>query len=154
MGQGGQQWRWGGVLLGVGLGGFFDGVVLHQVLQWHHVISETVVPDTLQNLKLNTLADGLFHVGTYVLTLLGLALLWAGLRGTHVAWSTAAFVGTLLFGFGLFNVVEGTVNHQLLGIHHVRPGPYRLAYDLGFLVWGAAMMVGGWRLMRRGAASV
>ncbi|TIP73091.1 MAG: DUF2243 domain-containing protein, partial [Mesorhizobium sp.] len=26
-----------GILLGLGLGGFFDGIVLHQLLQWHHM---------------------------------------------------------------------------------------------------------------------
>jgi uncharacterized membrane protein len=35
--------RWGvgagSVLLGLGLGGFFDGIVLHQILQWHHMLS-------------------------------------------------------------------------------------------------------------------
>lgn len=25
-----------GILFGLGLGGFFDGIVLHQILQWHH----------------------------------------------------------------------------------------------------------------------
>ena len=29
----------GGLLLGVGLGGFVDGIVFHQVLQWHHVLT-------------------------------------------------------------------------------------------------------------------
>ena len=149
-----RQWMRGGILLGLGLGGFFDGIVLHQVLQWHHLLSEPVVPDSLQNLKVNTLADGLFHLATYLFTLLGLALLWSNLRGTHAEWSTRAFIGTLLFGFGLFNVVEGLINHQLLGIHHVRPGPYELAYDLGFLVWGAAMLLGGWRMMRDAARDV
>ncbi len=28
-------------ILGVGLGGFVDGIVLHQVLQWHHMLSST-----------------------------------------------------------------------------------------------------------------
>jgi uncharacterized membrane protein len=28
-----------GVVLGVALGGFFDGVMLHQVLRWHHLLS-------------------------------------------------------------------------------------------------------------------
>lgn len=144
-----RRWRRGGVLLGLGLGGFFDGIVLHQILQWHHLISATHPPDTLENLRLNTLADGLFHASTWVFTLLGALLLWSGLRGQHVTWRTSVFLGTLLFGWGLFNVVEGLINHQLLGIHHVRPGPHQLAYDLGFLAWGAGMLLlGGW-LMRR-----
>lgn len=136
------------MLLGLGLGGFFDGVVLHQILQWHHLVSEEYRPDTVQNLKINTLADGLFHAATYVFTALGLALLWSGTRGQHAPRRTSAFVGTLLFGWGLFNVVEGLINHQLLGIHHVRPGPNQLAYDVGFLVWGAAMLAVGAGLMR------
>lgn len=28
-------------LLGVGLGGFVDGILLHQVLQWHHLLTDT-----------------------------------------------------------------------------------------------------------------
>ncbi|MEO6001904.1 MAG: DUF2243 domain-containing protein [Opitutus sp.] len=29
------------IVLGVGLGGFIDGIVLHQVLGWHHLICTT-----------------------------------------------------------------------------------------------------------------
>ena len=28
-----------GGLFGLGLGGFFDDIVMHQVLQWHHMLS-------------------------------------------------------------------------------------------------------------------
>src|SRR5215203_241764 len=56
------------ILLGVGLGGFFDGIVLHQILQWHHLVSTPAPPDTLANLELNTLFDGLFHGATWVVT--------------------------------------------------------------------------------------
>ena len=28
-----------GSVLGMALGGFFDGILLHQVLQWHHFLS-------------------------------------------------------------------------------------------------------------------
>jgi uncharacterized membrane protein len=28
-----------GILLGIGLGGFVDGIVLHQILQWHHMLT-------------------------------------------------------------------------------------------------------------------
>ena len=143
-----RRWVRGGVLLGLGLGGFFDGIVLHQILQWHHMVSSQVVPYTLRNLRINTLGDGLFHALTYVFTLTGVFLLWSGTRASRVTWDTARFVGTLLLGWGLFNLVEGTLIHQVLGLHHVRPGPNQLAYDLGFLAWGAAMVVLGWRLLQ------
>jgi len=30
-----------GIFLGVGFGGFVDGIVLHQILQWHHMFTST-----------------------------------------------------------------------------------------------------------------
>jgi uncharacterized membrane protein len=138
----------GGVLLGLGLGGFFDGIVLHQILQWHHLVSEVYRPTTLEHLKLNTLADGLFHALTWVFTALGVVLLWRDAGAAPVTRQPRTLVGALLLGWGLFNVVEGAVNHQLLGIHHVRPGPQQGLYDAGFLLWGALMLLGAAALLR------
>ncbi|TIN47498.1 MAG: DUF2243 domain-containing protein, partial [Mesorhizobium sp.] len=36
--------RVGWLLLGFALGGFFDGIVLHQILQWHHLLSGLADP--------------------------------------------------------------------------------------------------------------
>jgi uncharacterized membrane protein len=135
-----------GALLGVGLGGFVDGIVLHQILQWHHLVSEPYPPETLDNLKLNTLLDGLFHAFTWVMTAVGLALLWRASRRPGVLWSTKALVGSLAIGWGLFNLVEGIVDHHVLEIHHVRPGPNQLAWDVAFLAFGAVLVVVGWAL--------
>lgn len=143
-----------GIWLGLGMGGFFDGIVLHQILQWHHLLTSAgYPPTTVRNLQINTLADGLFHASTYVFVAIGLTLLWRAARRTHVRWSPTLLTGTLLMGFGLFNLVEGIVDHHILGIHHVNetaPPEQWLAWDIGFLVWGAAMLVGGWLLWRRG----
>jgi uncharacterized membrane protein len=141
-----------GTLLGLGLGGFFDGIVLHQLLQWHHMLSNTDhwPTTTVAGLEANTLADGFFHAGVYVATLAGLALLWRDGRLTHAPWSTRGFVGAMLVGWSLFNVVEGIINHHILAIHHVRHGENHLAWDLGFLAWGAAMLLAGWFLIRQG----
>jgi uncharacterized membrane protein len=139
------------VLLGVGLGGFVDGILLHQVLQWHHLL--TADPDhaatTVPGLQANTLADGLFHVGTWVAVVAGLAwLLVAWRRGTAAPRPRSA-MGLLLLGWGLFNLIEGAVNHHLLGVHHVRDdlgGP--LAWDLGFLAFGLLLVLVGGLLAR------
>jgi uncharacterized membrane protein len=48
------------------LGGFFDGVVLHQILQWHHMLGSMYPADSAAALQLNTFWDGLFHASTYV----------------------------------------------------------------------------------------
>jgi uncharacterized membrane protein len=134
-----------GLLLGVGLGGLFDGVVLHQVLQWHHLLSSAgcCPATTLRGLERNTLADGLFHVATLVFLLAGMVMLWARIRRGDLPWSGRRLVGLGLQGWGLFNLVEGLVDHQILGIHHVRPGPDRFAYDMAFLVFGAALVLAG-----------
>ena len=51
-----------------GLGGFFDGIVLHQLLQWHHMLTSFCYPaDNVRNLEINTLWDGISHSSTYFL---------------------------------------------------------------------------------------
>jgi uncharacterized membrane protein len=134
------------VVLGVGLGGFVDGIVLHQILQWHHMLtSEGSYPQsTVAGLETNTLWDGIFHALTWVAVVLGIWLLWrqAGRRGR--ALGGKALVGGMLIGWGIFNVVEGLVSHHLLTIHHVREGvDGEWAYDVGFLAFGVALIVCG-----------
>jgi uncharacterized membrane protein len=145
-----------GIWFGLGLGGFFDGIVLHQILQWHHMLTSAgFPPDDVHNLKVNTLWDGLFHASTYVFVAIGLAVLWRAAHRPHRWWSGKMLAGSMLMGFGLFNVVEGLVDHQILGIHHVNetvPRDQWLYWDIGFLLWGAAMLVGGWALLRAGKA--
>lgn len=143
-----------GILLGMGLRGFFDGIVLHQILQWHHLLTSAgYPPESVENLKVNTLWDGLFHASTYVLTVLGLWILWRYSRTNHIRWSGKLLLGTFLMGFGIFNLAEGIIDHQILGIHHVNETVSReqwIYWDIAFLVWGAAMLIGGWLLLRAG----
>ncbi|MDB5414927.1 MAG: hypothetical protein JWR10_3262 [Rubritepida sp.] len=145
-----------GILFGLGLGGFFDGIVLHQVLQWHHMLTSAgYPPNSLHNLEINTFWDGVFHASTYIFVVLGLIVLWRTAHRRHMRWSGKLLAGTVLMGFGIFNLVEGIVDHHLLGIHHVNETvsrQYWIWWDLGFLIWGAAMLVGGWFLLRSGRA--
>lgn len=142
-----------GILLGIGLGGFFDGIVLHQVLQWHHMLTSAgYPPDSVENLQVNVFWDGIFHMSTYVFTALGLFVLWRRSRRAHLRWPAKILVATILVGFGLFNLVEGLVDHQVLGLHHVNetvPREQWIYWDIGFLIWGAAMLISGWLLLRR-----
>jgi uncharacterized membrane protein len=140
------------MLLGIGLGGFFDGIVFHQLLQWHHMLTATGEHPmtTVQGLEVNTTWDGIFHSATWIATLVGLALLWNAERRYDVRWSLV-LAGALLMGWGGFNLVEGIIDHQILGIHHVRDdlgGP--LGWDIAFLVWGLLFLVGGWALVKIG----
>lgn len=142
-----------GLLLGAGLGGFIDGIVLHQLLQWHHLLShvEGTPTDTIAGLRVNTMADGIFHAGTWVLVLVAIILGIAEWRRGRSAPGWRYTSGLVLAGWGVFNLVEGLVDHQLLGIHHVRDdlgGP--VSWDIGFLVFGALLVGVGLLLHRAG----
>jgi uncharacterized membrane protein len=141
-----------GILLGVGLGGFFDGIVLHQLLQWHHMVSAWHPPTSLANLQLNTLWDGIFHVAAYLLMVVGVFLLWRSFRKNAGRWFTRTLVACLLIGWGIFKGLEGLIDHQFLGVHHVRDdltGAAQLAWDIGFLISGIGLVLTGWLLLQQ-----
>jgi uncharacterized membrane protein len=142
-----------GILLGLGLGGFVDGIVAHQILQWHHMLTDygphASFPDTtVRSLEENTLWDGLFHASTWVFVVVGLFVLWRALAAGH-RWTWRSLAGLLLMGWGIFNLVEGIVDHHILTIHHVRDDVADpLWWDLGFLALGAVLVALGWALRR------
>ena len=93
-------------------------------------------------------------LGQYVFTALGLIILWRASRRSHERWSWKLLPATMLIGFGAFNLVEGLIDHQLLGIHHVNetvPREQWIYWDISFLIWGAAMLLGGWLLCKNRA---
>ena len=125
--------------------------MLHQILQWHHMVSSEAPTDTVAGLELNTLADGFFHLATWVFVAAGMALTVRAWQRGELAPPWRAHLGLLLAGWGAFNLVEGLIDHQLLGIHHVRDdlgGP--LGWDLAFLALGALQRAGGLALARSG----
>jgi len=145
-----------GFVMGLGLGGFVDGIVLHQVLQWHHLLTGDRGGEpmtTVAGLEANTLADGVFHLATWGLVAAGILMAvraWQR-RAPAPAWRTQ--IGMTLAGWGTFNLVEGLVDHQLLGLHHVRDdlgGP--LGWDLAFLASGVVLLAAGLALARRAPA--
>ncbi|HEY9807022.1 MAG TPA: DUF2243 domain-containing protein, partial [Candidatus Obscuribacterales bacterium] len=75
---------------------------------------------------------------------------WRALERGNLAWSSKAFGGALLMGAGIFDVVEGIIDHQILGIHHVKSGPNEFAWDMGFLALGAGLAIAGWLLLQAG----
>lgn len=106
-------WLAGG-LLGFASGGFFDGILPHQILQWHHLLSTI----DLDNSRMQVMADGLFHALMYVVALAGLWQLWRIARDARVP--TAPLVAAMLVGFGAWHLVDAVMSHWLLGIHRVR----------------------------------
>lgn len=141
------------LLMGIGLGGFVDGIVLHQLLQWHHMLTDEgdFPADTVPGLEDNTFADGLFHLVTWVFVVVGTLVAIRAWQRRELAPPWRGHFGWLLVGWGVFNIVEGLLAHQILGIHHVRDdlgGP--LSWDIGFLVSGALLIAAGWALGKSG----
>ena len=141
-------------LMGIGLGGFIDGIVLHQILQWHHMLTGQHGGEsakTVAGLEANTLADGLFHLGTWIVVAIAMTMTVSAWRAGALAPPWRAHAGLVLAGWGAFNLVEGLVDHVILGVHHVRDdlgGP--VGWDLGFLAFGLALVVAGAALVRAG----
>jgi uncharacterized membrane protein len=95
-----------GTITGIGMGGFVDGILFHQILQTHNMLSAKIPPTSLVNVETTMVWDGLFHALTWVMTAIGIAMLWHAGKRPDVAWSGRTFLGPMVFGWGLFNVVE------------------------------------------------
>jgi uncharacterized membrane protein len=135
-------------LLGVGLGGFADGILFHQILQLHGMLSAVLPRTSLVDAEINMFWDGLFHAFTWLATLGGVALLWRAVGRPGVPHSTRLLLGGMLLGWGLFNVVEGVIDHGILGLHHVVENGNHGLWDGAFLAFGALLIALGASLAR------
>jgi uncharacterized membrane protein len=140
---------WAGYLLGFGLGGFFDGILLHQILQWHHLLSLVTRPP-FQDIRIQILADGLFHLLMYVIAFIGLWKLWKARHQFGAAGGDRLLLANAATGFGAWHILDGVLSHWLLGIHRVRLDSGNLLFWdlLWFVVFGVAFVVLGWWLRR------
>lgn len=137
-----------GIAIGIGMGGFIDGIVFHQILQIHNMLSGRIPTDTLVGAKINMVWDGLFHVVVWSATAIGIVLLWKAIKRPNIVLSGRALFGSTLLGFGLFNAVEGLVDHHILNLHHVYERAGQSIWDYVFLASGVALMLAGWSMIR------
>ncbi|MCU0551422.1 MAG: DUF2243 domain-containing protein [Leptolyngbya sp. Prado105] len=144
-----KQFMLASILLGMGFAGFFDGIVLHQILQWHHMLSSVRPMLNMSDVKIHSVADGLFHLADYGFTIAGVTLLWQSHLKDELPKSSQPFIGLILFGAGLFNLLEGLIDHEILGIHHVHSGTHYLLWDIGFLMVGIGLMALGLKFVDR-----
>ncbi|MFT2011016.1 DUF2243 domain-containing protein [Pontibacter sp. 13R65] len=138
-------------LIGIGMGGFVDGIVLHQILQWHQMLTAKIPPTTVLNKEVNMFWDGIFHAFTWLTTAAGILLLWRQFYNRQIVLSNRIFGGSLLFGWGLFNVAEGIIDHHVLKLHNVREiSTNPSAWNYGFLILSVLLLLGGWLLIQNG----
>lgn len=137
-------------VLGIGMGGFVDGIVLHQILQWHEMLSSKIPPNNLVAKSVNMFWDGIFHAFCLLVVLAGVVMLWKvgrrpdADRGGHLLW------GGLLAGWGVFNILEGIMDHHLLKLHNVRETTDHVAaWNFGFLGFSVLLLGVGWGLISK-----
>ncbi|MBT2694089.1 DUF2243 domain-containing protein [Bacillus sp. ISL-55] len=131
-----------GLILGLGLLGAVDGIVFHQLLQWHHMVLS-------DNIQLEIFTDGLFTALFSALLLWGGVKIFQDARKNRLGSSWRIFLGGIFIGGGAFNLVEGIVDHHILQVHRVKPlAENPLMYDLAFLAMGALLVIIGFMIKR------
>jgi uncharacterized membrane protein len=138
-----------GMVLGIGLGGFVDGIVLHQLLQWHEMLSAKIPATDYIGKSVNMFWDGIFHFFCLLVVLIGIVMLWRALASARALKSGRLLAGRMLCGWSVFNLVEGTIDHQFLELHNVME--YAVDHDLGnysFLGASVLMLICGMWLSR------
>jgi uncharacterized membrane protein len=137
--------------IGIGIGGFIDGTFLHQILQWHEMLSNKIPPLTLLNKSVNMFWDGVFHAFCLVVTLVGIFMLFKLFFRKDVLITYSTFIGGLLLGWAVFNIVEGIIDHQLLKLHNVREvTPNIEIWNMGFLGFSVLMALVGYLMIAKG----
>src|SRR4051795_7041623 len=101
---------WAGVLIGVGVAGFVDETVFHQLLHWHHFYDRSTPAAGL-------VSDGLFHAFGWFAVVIGLVLVADTAR--RAALSGRGLTGGILLGAGVFQLYDGTVQHKLMRLHQI-----------------------------------
>jgi len=137
-----------GVLMGIGMGGFIDGILFHQIFQLHSMLSAKLPQTTVVNIEISMAWDGLFHAFTWLTTAVSIIMLWNAVKRPEVPWSGKALIGAQLAGWGIFNLVEGIIDHHVLQIHHVVERLGLSVYDYMFLASGVLFISIGLFLIR------
>ncbi|GAC1393179.1 MAG: DUF2243 domain-containing protein [Ktedonobacteraceae bacterium] len=149
-----------GILIGIGVAGFVDETLFHQLLQWHAFYWATDEHGRI-------LSDGLFHLFSTLLLLWGLLRVWQG-RARWREVSGPLIVAGILMGAGGFNFYDGIIQHAILHLHLVNEHvctvgavygnnslatcpqdiPYEIVWDvIGFIVLAIGFLL--WRRTRR-----
>jgi uncharacterized membrane protein len=147
------RFTWSGYLLGFALSGFFDGILLHQILQWHHLLTG-LEGEAFRDLRVQVLADGLFHVLMYAIAVAGLGMLWRSRADLTQPFAGRHLLACALIGFGAWHVLDGVLFHWMLALHRIRTAPPSpLFWDLlWFFIFGVAVIFAG-LVLRRGSGA-
>lgn len=142
-------------VFGFGFSGLIDVLVLHLILQWHHLVSGIYSMNTLSGLRMNILADGVFSIGMLIIMGIGAGLLWRSERQTDAPLAVRPLAGAAIIGLGVFDVYDAVVDHAVLGLHQpIGSGGQPLSlggrYNAHWLVVSLLFIVAGYYVYRTG----
>lgn len=120
---------WTGILFGLGLVGFIDEAVFHQLLHWHHFYDKSTT-------DIGLVSDGVFHAFSWFATIASSFLL-ADLHRKQAYWFKRWLAGVFLGG-GAFQLYDGTIQHKLMGLHQIRYVENVYVYDI---IWNFIAIV-------------
>lgn len=144
-----------GMFLGLGLGGVLHEIVFNQLLQWHHIKNAGFPAGTVENFRFNLLLDDAYHGMIYIIVGISLAIFWRNTHWAALRLHGIVIIGAILIGIGAFNLIEGIVVQQILGLHHfseTTPQDPFVYWDIGFLIWVVTMVLSGQLLCKASAA--
>lgn len=130
------------------MGGFVDGILFHQILQLHGMLTAKFPKTSIANVELNMFWDGMFHAVTWTMTAIGIALLFKAGKRADVPWLGKILAGGLFLGWGLFNLIEGIIDHHILNLQHVYEAMGQSKFDYLFLLSGVVFIIGGLMAIR------
>lgn len=136
------------VIIGIGIGGFIDGIFLHQILQWHGISTNILPADTVIGKSVNMFWDDIFHLLTLIAFIIGTTSLIRLLKKKNINPSTKLAVGGCFAGWGIFNLVEGIIHHHILKFHNVKEfSANPELWNYGFLASGVVFIIIGFSLI-------
>ena len=141
--------KWAGLLLGMSMGGVFDGIVLHQILQWHHLLN-AVEGQPWPDLRMQLVVDGAFHALMYAVLAAGPVLVCKARQDLALGKADRCLFASMLVGFGLWNALDGIIFHWVMALPHIKMDAVRpFLWDLAwFVALGVLPLAIGYRLRR------
>ena len=136
-----------GVLIGVGAMALIDEIIFHQLLQWHHFFD-------FNTMQFGIFSDGLLNAFALFAIVAGI-FLFAHVTKLY-SYSRLRWWGGISIGLGSFQLVDGTINHKVFGIHQIRYGVDILQYDIAWNASAILLLVIGivmWLKTRKNTAS-
>ncbi len=135
-----------GVLIGVGVMALIDEIIFHQLLQWHHFFD-------FNTMQFGIFSDGLLNAFALFSIVAGI-FLFAHVTKLYtyslLRWSSGIFIG-----LGSFQLIDGTINHKVFGIHQIRYDVDILPYDIGWNASAILLLITGiviWLITRKNEA--